>query len=109
MSIRAIRPTLGLLLVPLLAACPAEREGTEAARMDTTSPSWEDGLSAQQVESEARALSPEEAEAQGLTVDTTIHLELPRDQDTVLLPRGNEPTPAPVDPGASDTLRPPGR
>jgi hypothetical protein len=107
MSIRAIRTTLGLLLVPLLAACPAERDGTDAARMDTTSPSWEDGLSAQQVESEARALSPEEAEAQGLTVDTTIHLELPQDQDTLLLPRAGEPTPAPVAPDEFDTLRAP--
>jgi hypothetical protein len=95
-------PTAGTLLVAvaLLAACG--RGGDDdagAARMDTANASWEDGLSAQQVETEARALSPEEAEAQGLTVDTTIHLEVRAEDDTLVLPRDGAPTPPPVAPG----------
>ncbi len=92
----------------LLAACPAdEREGGAATtRMDTANTDWEDGLSASQVETKARALSPEEAEAQGLTADTTIHLEVPEASDTLLLPRANQPTPAPVPPGGEDTTPP---
>jgi hypothetical protein len=86
----------------LLAACPGGDRGEAATRMDTANARWEDGLSTEQVESEARALSPEEAEAAGLTVDTTIHLEVPDAEDTLYLPRANEPTPPPVAPGEGD-------
>jgi hypothetical protein len=89
-----------LVAVPLLAACGRGGDGEAgAARMDTANASWEDGLSAQQVEIEARALSPEEAEAQGLAVDTTIHLEVRAEDDTLVLPRDGAPTPPPVAPG----------
>lgn len=91
----------------LLVACGRGEREEAAVRMDTANAQWEDGLSSQQVESEARALSPEEAEAAGLTVDTTIHLEVPTEQDTLYLPRSNEPTPPPVDPTGRDTLRRP--
>jgi hypothetical protein len=81
----------------LLAACRGGDGGdTTVVRSDTGEARWEEGLSAQEVEAEARALSPEEAEAQGLVVDTTIHLEVRDADDTVFVPRANEPTPAPV-------------
>lgn len=96
------RRLTGLAAALLLAACPAaEREASPNVKMDTANDEWEDGLSASQIESEARALSPEEAEAQGLTVDTTIHLEVPEARDTLLVPRVNEPTPPPIPPGDS--------
>lgn len=89
----------------LLAACPAaERESTPAVKMDTANDEWEDGLSASQIETEARALSPEEAEAQGLTVDTTIHLEVPEVRDTLLVPPADDPT-LQIPPGDSVPVR----
>jgi hypothetical protein len=73
------KPILRLLvLFPaclLLAACPGRGDGDGAAKMDTANAQWEDGLSAEQVESEAKALSPEEAARMGIAVDTSIHLE----------------------------------
>ncbi|HEU0299208.1 MAG TPA: hypothetical protein VFR37_07130 [Longimicrobium sp.] len=59
----------------LLAACPGRGGGDGTAKMDTANAQWEDGLSAEQVESEAKALSPEEAARMGIAVDTSIHLE----------------------------------
>jgi hypothetical protein len=103
---RMLRTAAPLAALALLAACPG-RGGDEPAaiRMDTANSDWEDGLSAHQVEAEARALSPDEAEAQGLTVDTTIHLEVPDARDTLLVPRINEPTPPPVDPAVEGAGR----
>lgn len=73
------------------------------ARMDTTNAQWEDGLSTQQVQDSARALSPEEAAQMGLSVDTTIHLEQLDGRDT--LPGGGVlPTPAPSAGGGADTV-----
>lgn len=94
--------------VLLLGACREDGEDARApaVRMDTANASWEDGLSAEQVESEARGLSPEEAAAQGLAVDTTIHLEVPLAGDTVFVPRGNDPTPPPVDTADRDSAPP---
>lgn len=72
------------------------------AKMDTTNSQWEDGLSAEQVQDSARALSPEEAARMGLSVDTTIHLEQLDARDT--LPGGGAaPTPAPSEGGSGGT------
>ena len=89
-----------------LAAAGCGRGGDEAAggpaRMDTTNAQWEDGLSAEQVQDSARALSPEEAARMGLAVDTTIHLEQLDARDT--LPGGGaQPTPAPSEGGSGGT------
>lgn len=75
-----------LFLVPasvLLAACPGRGGGDGPAKMDTANAQWEDGLSAEQVESEAKALSPEEAARMGIAVDTSIHLEQLDARDTL--------------------------
>jgi nucleoid-associated protein YgaU len=82
-------------LVPaslLLAACSGRGEGEGAAKMDTANARWEDGLSAEQVQSEAKALSPEEAARMGIAVDTSIHLEQLDARDT--LPGGAADTAA---------------
>jgi hypothetical protein len=82
-----------------------EREAGGAAKMDTTNANWEDGLSAEQVQDSARALSPEEAAQMGLAVDTSIHLEQLDSRDT--MPGGGaRPTPPPSagGSGATDTV-----
>jgi hypothetical protein len=67
---------VGALL--LSAACGGNGEDDEAnapaAAIDTTNEDLMDGTSTQQVQAEAKAMSPEEAARAGL-VDTTIHLE----------------------------------
>ncbi|HEX6911708.1 MAG TPA: hypothetical protein VF142_15000 [Longimicrobium sp.] len=96
------------LAVLALCACAAagcnrgERNAAGPARMDTTNANWEDGLSAEQVQDSARALSPEEAAQMGLAVDTSIHLEQLDSRDT--LPGGGaQPTPPPKAGGAGAT------
>lgn len=96
------------LAVFTVCACAAagcnrgERDTAGPAKMDTTNTQWEDGLSSQQVQDSARALSPEEAAQMGLAVDTSIHLEQLDGRDT--LPGGGvQPTPAPSEGGSGGT------
>jgi hypothetical protein len=93
----------------VLAACPGRGGGAErgAVKMDTANTQWEDGMSAQQVETEAKALSPEEAARMGIAVDTTIHLEQLDGRDSVM-GGAAAPTPAPATSGATapDSVRP---
>ena len=68
------------LVVALAAAAGCKGDDTEGANaaavpIDTTNESQWDGSSTQHVQKEAEALTPEQAEARGLAVDTTIHLE----------------------------------
>ncbi len=90
----------------LLGACRGRGGGGDGAvKMDTANAQWEDGMSAEQVQSEAKALSPEEAARMGIAVDTSIHLEQLDSRDT--LPGGGAaPTPAPATSGAgaADTM-----
>jgi hypothetical protein len=104
----AVRPVALFAACALLAAGCRRGERADAAgpaKMDTANTAWEDGMSAQQVESEAQAMSPEQAAQAGLSVDTTIHLEELGPRDSV--PGGGAaPTPAPATSGAgrADTL-----
>ena len=71
-------PLTVLLAACVLGACnrgDEKGENTGPAKMDTTNSDWQDGLSAEQVEEDARALTPEQAARAGISVDTTIHLE----------------------------------
>lgn len=110
MPMPILRRFLVLAVLPAaclaLAACPGRgRDGDGAVKMDTANAQWEDGMSAEQVQSEARALSPEEAARMGIAVDTSIHLEQLDSRDT--LPGGGAaPTPAPAasGAGAADTV-----
>lgn len=102
--------TVRRLAVFAVCACAAagckrgEREAAGPAKMDTTNANWEDGLSAEQVQDSARALSPEEAAQMGLAVDTSIHLEQLDARDT-MGGGGAQPTPPPSagGSGATDT------
>ena len=51
-----------------------EKEAGPPVAVDTTNKDWADGLSAEQIESQATSMTPEEAAARGI-VDTTIHVE----------------------------------
>ena len=88
----------------VLAACPGRGGDGErgAVKMDTANTQWEDGMSAQQVETEAKALSPEEAARMGIVVDTSIHLEQLDSRDTAAA-AGAAPTPPPATSGAPDS------
>jgi hypothetical protein len=91
------------------AACSDGGGGGErgAVKMDTANTQWEDGMSAEQVQTEAKALSPEEAARMGIAVDTSIHLEQLDSRDTTS-GGGAAPTPAPATTGAAqpDSVRP---
>ncbi|HEU4885630.1 MAG TPA: hypothetical protein VFT45_25520 [Longimicrobium sp.] len=107
--LRRLLPVLFPAACLVLAACPG-RGGTGergAVKMDTANTQWEDGMSAQQVETEAKALSPEEAARMGIVVDTTIHLEQLDGRDSVA-GGGVAPTPPPATSGATapDSVRP---
>lgn len=104
MSMTARRGAFLAACALLAAGC--DPDGNDAAsgpaKMDTTNAQWEDGLSAEQVQDSARALSPEEAARMGLSVDTTIHLEQLDARDT--LPGGGaRPTPPPSEGGSGGT------
>jgi hypothetical protein len=106
MSMTARR--LAVFAVCLFAAAGCKRGRGDAAgpaKMDTTNANWEDGLSAEQVQDSARALSPEEAARMGLAVDTSIHLEQLDSRDSAA-GGGAQPTPAPSasGSGATDTV-----
>ena len=87
----------------VLAACSGRGSDGErgAVKMDTANTQWEDGMSAEQVQTEAKALSPEEAARMGIVVDTTIHLEQLDSRDTIA-GGGAAPTPAPATSGATE-------
>ena len=106
--LRRLLPVFLPVVCLVLAACPGRAGSGErgAVKMDTANTQWEDGMSAQQVETEARALSPEEAARMGIVVDTSIHLEQLDSRDTVA--GGVAPTPAPATSGgtAPDSVRP---
>jgi hypothetical protein len=78
--IRAIRAAgCGLALVAVLAACGRDEEGgagnVGSVRVDTANTTPMDGVSDEQLKRQAQALTPEEAAARGVAVDTTIHVE----------------------------------
>jgi hypothetical protein len=97
---------VAVLPAVLLGACRGGGGGGDGAvKMDTANTQWEDGMSAEQVQTEAKALSPEEAARMGIAVDTSIHLEQLDSRDT-LGGGGAAPTPAPATSGAgrADTM-----
>lgn len=103
MSMTARRLAVFAVCALAAAGCKrGERDAAGPAKMDTTNANWEDGLSAEQVQDSARALSPEEAAQMGLSVDTSIHLEQLDSRDTMGGGRA-QPTPPPSAGGAGAT------
>ncbi|HEX2189416.1 MAG TPA: hypothetical protein VHG51_10985 [Longimicrobiaceae bacterium] len=104
-------PLLALACSLLAAGCsPGEDEAgaraAGAAEVDTTNQRALDGLSAEQMQEQARPLTPEQAEAMGM-VDTTIHVESLQSPDDSVLMGGASAPPPPSTP--ADTARAPGR
>lgn len=68
-----------LAMAAALAACGREDEGGAsslgAVKVDTANAAPMDGVSDAQLKRQAQALTPEEAAARGVAVDTTIHVE----------------------------------
>jgi hypothetical protein len=105
--------TLPLGAVLLAGALGCRSGGTEDARpaaqiVDTTNSDALDGLSSQEVSAKAEALTPEQAAARGIAVDTTIHVENLSSQDSTP-PGASTPAPAPGRTGTApptDSVRP---
>lgn len=82
-----MRNSTPFLLLPLLAvlasACTGDDGVGETDELETVNPAVVEGLTPEEISERAEPVSPEEAEQRGI-VDSTIHLEDPRDIDTVL-------------------------
>src|SRR3954471_10221336 len=77
---RAVRVAgCGLVLAAVLAGCKqGDDEGASSlgpVHVDTANNAPMDGVSDEQLKSQAQALTPEEAASRGVAVDTTIHVE----------------------------------
>jgi hypothetical protein len=75
-----------VLALSVLAGCgEKERVGAStlgSVHVDTANNATMDGVSDQQLKAQAQALTPEQAVAAGMMVDTTIHMENLGDSDT---------------------------
>jgi hypothetical protein len=101
-----MRGAAGAALLLAAAGCGRgdEVQGTPAAQVDTTNSDALDGMSSREVESQAEALTPEQAAARGIAVDSSIHVENLSSSDSA--PAGTSPG-APVE--AGKTASPPAR
>ena len=82
----------------LMAGCKKDRGAADAGAgvdVDTTNTNAMDGLSNEQVGAQAVPLTPEQAQARGMTADTSIHLENlgPRDSFPAGTNAGVTPSP----------------
>jgi hypothetical protein len=103
------RAAAGAALLMAAAGCGGgdDVQGTPAAQVDTTNTDALDGMSSREVEAKAEALTPEQAAARGIVVDSSIHVENLSSSDSA--PAGTSPA-APVEAGkpASPAARPAG-
>ncbi|MFL5383896.1 MAG: hypothetical protein ACJ8GN_15350 [Longimicrobiaceae bacterium] len=95
--IRAVRVAgCGVALAAVLAGCNKRDEGGATnlgpVHVDTANNTPMDGVSDEQLKSQAQALTPEEAAARGVQVDTTIHVENLGSQDTTPAGAANNDT-----------------
>jgi hypothetical protein len=109
--IRAVRVAgCGVVLAAavLAAACNRGDDGGASSlgpvHVDTANDAPLDGVSDEQLKRQAQALTPEEAAARGVAVDTTIHVENLGSQDSTpagaanndTAPKAAAPAPAPA-------------
>ena len=96
--IRGVRLTgCGVVLaaVVLAAGCKKDEGGASdlgPVHVDTANNTPMDGVSDEQLKSQAQALTPEEAAARGVALDTTIHVENLGSQDTTPAGAANNDT-----------------
>ena len=107
--IRAVRIAgYGVVLAAVLAGCGKRDEGGATnlgpVHVDTANNTPMDGVSDEQLKRQAQALTPEEAAARGVSVDTTIHVENLGSSDSTPAGAANNdtagkaPAPAPTAP-----------
>ena len=95
---RAVRVAgCGLLAVAVLAGCrkkdPDEVSGSNAGvTVDTSDNTPMNGMSDEELKKQAQALTPEQAAARGVAVDTTIHIENLGSQDSTPAGTANNDT-----------------
>jgi len=97
--IRAVRVAgWGVVLAAVLAGCNKGDEGGATnlgpVHVDTANNTPMDGVSDDQLKAQAQALTPEEAAARGVAIDTTIHVENLGSQDTTPAGAANNDTAA---------------
>jgi len=91
---KMLRRAAPLLVILAAGGCKRGDADAPAAQIDTTNTDDLDGLSSEQVEAKAEALTPEQAAARGIAVDTSIHVENLSSQDSTP-PGASTPPPAP--------------
>ncbi|HET7233148.1 MAG TPA: hypothetical protein VFJ16_24270 [Longimicrobium sp.] len=95
---RAVRYAgCGLVLAAVaLAGCKKDNQGNAtdlgSVKVDTANNQSMDGVSDTQLKEQAQALTPEQAAAQGVAVDTTIHVENLGSQDSTPAGAANNDT-----------------
>ena len=111
--IRAVRLTgRGVLLamVVLAAGCRKDDDGASGdlgpVHVDTANNTPMDGMSDDQLKAQAQALTPEEAAARGVAVDTTIHVENLGSQDSTPAGAANNDTTTKAPAPAASATRP---
>jgi hypothetical protein len=75
----------------MLAGCRGGGDAADdgpAVAVDTANKDWTDGLSNTQVQEQAREMTPEQAAAAGMAVDTSIHMENLGNSDSAFI--GND-------------------
>ena len=97
---RAVRLAgCGLLAAAVLAGCK-KKDGDEVSgsnagvTVDTSDNTPMTGMSDEELKKQAQALTPEQAAAQGVAVDTTIHIENLGSQDSTPAGAANNDTAA---------------
>ena len=112
MTIRTRKLGYALVLAAMLVgACKGGGEQAEApVDVDTTNKDWADGLSAQQIEAQARAMTPEQAAAAGVAVDSSIHMENLGNSDSIMVDNSSADSTlvAPTRPDTAPTAQRPG-
>jgi len=102
---RAVRLAgCGVVLAVLAAGCKQDEGGASdlgPVRVDTANNAPMDGVSDEQLKRQAQALTPEEAAARGVAVDTTIHVENLGSQDSTPAGAAGNDTAAKAPPPAS--------
>lgn len=100
MIVRVARCGL-VVAMAVLAGCKHEEEGGGAStlgpvQVDTANVTPMDGVSDEQLKRQAQALTPEEAAARGMAIDTTIHVEnLGSEDSTPVRAAAGDTTPKP--------------
>jgi len=94
----------------MLAGCKGGGDAADdgpSVAVDTANKDWTDGLSSTQVREQAREMTPEQAAAAGMAVDTSIHMENLGNSDSAFIDNDGGADTFPATP-PGDSVRAPG-